>query len=109
MYFFVRFTAIVMVVFGVLFMLAGVAGAIYGFVQNQSLLELINESLEASNSIWRLQDVRFLASVLGLMTFLVGMTTAALGQLMLVFVDVANETRETNVILRSMRRTSQGS
>jgi hypothetical protein len=104
MYFFVRYTGFVMVAFGVLFMLAGLSGTIYGFVQHQALLALVNDSLEASHALWRLQDVRFFTSIGGLILFVTGMMTAATGQLLLIFADIANHTRETNILLRSMRR-----
>jgi hypothetical protein len=104
MYFFVRYTGYMMVAFGVLFMLAGLAGAIYGFAQHQALLTLVNDSLEASQSLWRVQDVRFLTSIAGLVLFLLGMMSSAFGQLLLIFADLANYTHETNHLLRAMRR-----
>ncbi len=107
MYFFVRYTGYVMVIFGVVFLLAGLGWAIYGFVHYEVLLENINANLAASQSIWRVQDanaIRFITSLSGLFTFVTGMFVAALGQLLLVFADIANQTRETNIILRSMRR-----
>jgi len=104
MYFFVRYTGYVMIIFGVVFLLAGLGWAIYGLVQHQALLNLINASLEAAQSPWRVQDVRFLTSVSGLVVFVVGMFVSALGQLLLIFADIANQTRETNILLRSMRR-----
>lgn len=106
MYFFVRYTGYVTVAFGVLFMLAGLAGAIYGFAQHQVLLAFINDSLETSQSLWRVQDVRFMTSIAGLLLFLTGMVISALGQLLLIFADLANHTRETNTLLRGMRRRS---
>jgi cbb3-type cytochrome oxidase subunit 1 len=102
MYFFVRFTGIVTVVVGVLLMLLGFGGAIYGFVQHAALLDLVNNYWLASSNA-RLLDARFYAAILGLGLFLVGMLTSGLGQLMLVFADVAANTRETNAILRGMR------
>ena len=51
MYFFVRFTGIVTIVAGVLLMLFGFGAAIYGFVQNAALVDLVNAYwLSASNS-----------------------------------------------------------
>ena len=104
MYFFVRFTGIVILIVGVLLMLLGVGTAIYGFVQNEALLDLVNNYLLASSNS-RLIDARFYAAVIGLALFLAGMLTAAMGQLMLVFADVASNTKETNAILRGMRKT----
>lgn len=107
MYFFVRYTGYVMLIFGVIFLLAGLGWAIYGFVHYEVLLEQINETLTVSQSIWRVQNanaIRFLTSISGLFAFVTGMFVAALGQLLLVFADIANQTRETNIILRSMRR-----
>jgi hypothetical protein len=101
MYFFVRFTGIVTLIVGALLMLFGVGTTIYGFIQNSALVDLVNNFwLAGSNS--RLIDARFYAAVIGLALFLAGMLTSALGQLMLVFADVANNTKETNAILRSM-------
>jgi len=104
MYFFVRFTGIVILIVGVLLMLLGVGTAIYGFVQNEALLDLVNNYLLASSNS-RLIDARFYAAVIGLALFLAGMLTSAMGQLMLVFADVASNTKETNAILRGMRKT----
>ncbi|MCX6068802.1 MAG: hypothetical protein NT121_24145 [Chloroflexi bacterium] len=86
--------------------LLGVGTAIYGFVQNAALVDLVNNYwLVNSNS--RLVDARFYASIFGLGLFLAGMISSALGQLMLVFADLAVNTRETNVILRGMRKTDE--
>jgi hypothetical protein len=105
MYFFVRFTGIVTIIFGALLMLLGVGTAIYGFIQNAALVDLVNNYwLAASNS--RLLDARFYAAMIGLGLFLTGMLTSALGQLLLVFADVASNTKETNAILRNMRKTN---
>jgi hypothetical protein len=105
MYFFVRFTGIVILVCGVVLMLLGFGGAIYAFVQNIALTDLVNQYVfEASQSSLRVTDTRFFSSVAGLMVFTLGMGTAAVGQLMLIFADIATNTRETNVLLRGMRR-----
>ena len=104
MYFFVRYTGYVMLIFGVIFLLAGLGWAIYGLVQHQALLDFINAGLEASHSLWRVQEVRFVTSLSGLLIFVTGMFVSAFGQLLLIFADIANQTRETNIILRSMRR-----
>jgi hypothetical protein len=103
MYFFVRYTGYVMVFLGVFLMLAGLAGAVYGLFQHEALLQMVNASLEASQSAWRVTEMRFLTSLVGLSMFVAGMVVAALGQLMLVFADLANHTRETNILLRSLR------
>ncbi|MCX6081536.1 MAG: hypothetical protein NTW32_18565 [Chloroflexi bacterium] len=103
MYFFVRFNGFVTIVIGVLFMLCGVAAAIYGFAQNAALVDLANNFLLAGSNI-RLLDARFYMAGLGLVLFLLGMCTSAWGQLLLVFADVAVNTHETNSILRGMRR-----
>jgi hypothetical protein len=103
MYFFVRFTGAVIVVVGVLLMFAGFGAAIYGFLQNAILVDYVNSVwMVGSNS--RLVDFRFYAAVFGLGLFLIGMLASGLGQLMLVFADVAINTRETNNFLRGMRR-----
>jgi hypothetical protein len=104
MYFFVRFTGIVTIIIGALLMLLGVGTALYGFIQNEALIDLVNNYwLAGSNS--RLMDARFYAALFGLFFFLGGMVTAALGQLLLVFTDIATQTHETNVLLRMMRKT----
>jgi len=103
MYFFVRYTGYVLILFGIFLMLAGLAGTIYGLVQHNALLASINASLQASNSLWRVAEIRFVTSLLGLSMFVAGMVVAALGQLLLVFADLANHTRETNILLRSFR------
>lgn len=108
MYFFVRFTGIVILVSGVLLMLLGFGGAIYGFVQGPQVVALINQYIfEASQSSLRLSleaDTRFFTSLAGLVFFVFGMGIAAMGQLMLVFADIASNTHETNLLLRGLRR-----
>jgi hypothetical protein len=48
--------------------------------------------------------MRFYTTFYGLALFLLGMITSAFGQLMLVFADIATNSRETNILLRSLRR-----
>lgn len=103
MYIFVRFTAIVTILFGVLLMLSGAIGAVYGFFQNDAVTLAINSALETANDMRRVINAGYAGVILGTVAFVVGMFTAALGQLLLVFVDLAVQTRETNVILRGFR------
>ena len=84
-------------------MLVGLAGTIYGIFWHQNLLMQVNQALQTGNSVWRVTEMRFLTSLLGLSMFFSGMLVAALGQLLLVFADLANHTRETNLLLRSFR------
>jgi len=105
MYFFVRFTGFVTVVIGVLLMLSGVGTAVYGIFQNAALLDFVNNIwLAGIGSNSRLLDARFYAIIFGLGLFLAGMGVSAWGQLLLVFADLANSARETNLILRGMRK-----
>jgi hypothetical protein len=103
MYFFVRFQGFVNIGTGILLMLSGVAVAILGFFQSVALMDVVNVYLNAA-SRQMLTDVRFFASVLGLIIFLVGMGLAASGQLLLVFVDMANSAEETNTLLTAMSK-----
>jgi cbb3-type cytochrome oxidase subunit 1 len=83
-------------------MLFGAAATVYGFIQNAALIDLVNNYwLVSSNA--RLIDARFYAALIGLGLFVAGMITSAMGQLLLVFTDMAVNTRETNAILRGMR------
>jgi hypothetical protein len=103
MYIFVRFTGVVTILFGVLLMLSGAIGAVYGFFQNDAVTLAINSALETANDMRRVINAGYAGVILGTVAFVVGMFTAALGQLLLVFVDLAVQTRETNVILRGFR------
>jgi hypothetical protein len=103
MYFFVRFTGIMILILGVLLMLLGIGTTIYGFVQNAALIDLVNNYLLAGTNS-RLTDARYYMALIGLASFLVGMLTSAFGQLMLVFADIASNTRETNALLRGLRQ-----
>jgi len=103
MYVFVRFNAYVNIVFGVVLMFFGVGAVIYGFAQNAALIDLANNFLLVGTQV-RLLDARFYMAILGLLLFLAGMGISASGQLMLVFVDTAAHTRETNALLRGMRK-----
>jgi hypothetical protein len=100
MYIFVRITAVATIIFGVLLMLAGLVGGIYGFFQNDAVTLAVNQSLEAANDMRRVINAGYAGLILGTVSFIVGMISATLGQLLLVFVDLATHTRETNVILR---------
>lgn len=106
MYIFVRITAVATILFGVLLMLTGLGGAIYGFLQNNEVTLAVNQSLEASDEMFRVVNAGYAGLILGAAAFLLGMISAALGQLLLVFVDLATHTRETNIILRGFRARS---
>jgi hypothetical protein len=105
MYVFVRFTGIAILILGALLMLFGFGGAIYGFFQNEAVVDLVNTYIFANSKyVLPQQDIRFYTTSYGLALFLAGMITSAFGQLMLVFADLATSNRETNIILRSLRR-----
>lgn len=105
MYVFVRFTGVVLVIFGLLLMLAGFGGALYIFIQQDALLNMLNEYLlsDGGTSVVT-QDFLPPLTLMTLAFFLIGMLTAAFGQLMLVFADIGSNSRETNILLRSLRR-----
>lgn len=103
MYFFVRFQGVITIITGVLIMMLGVAAAVFGFVQNAAVIDLVNSYyLVGKNSV--LTDARFYAAVTGLVLFVFGMGTAASGQLMLVFADIASNTHETKKILQRLAK-----
>jgi hypothetical protein len=102
MYIFVRFAAINTIIFGVLAMLFGAGTAIYGFVQNDAVTAYVNNTLMPGSG-GMLSNTYFYSAVAALVLFLLGLGLSALGQMMLVFVDLANHTRETNAILRTFR------
>jgi len=91
------------IILGVLLILAGLGGALYGLLQNDAILAMVNASLAATSNL-RLVDARPYAAIFGLVMFMSGMSVAAIGQLLLVFADVARSTKETNTLLRGMRR-----
>ena len=110
MYFFVRFQGFLSLVFGILLMFLGIGVMIYGFVQNVALVDIVN-SYRLFDWLYgpgtRVLDVRFFAFVICLVLFLVGLCIAACGQLLLVFADVAENTRETRHILRGIRNSQR--
>jgi hypothetical protein len=105
MYVFVRFSGFVLIAAGLLLMVAAFGGALYVLFQQQVLVETINQYL-LSNGTGRVVSGDFLwyLALYALVFFLIGMFTAAFGQLMLVFADIGNNSRETNILLRSLRR-----
>ncbi len=104
MYVFVRFTGYVLVVVGLISMLTGFGGAIYLFVQKDTLINALNSYLLSSGGISVFpQDFMPYFALLAMMVFLSGMFIAAFGQLMLVFADIGSNSRETNILLRSLR------
>jgi hypothetical protein len=104
MYVFVRFTGIVMLIFGLPIMLIGLGGAMVGIFFNDNLVELANTYLFAnSRYVLPQQDMRFWTASYGLALFLLGMVSSALGASMLVLIDLVKSSKETNAILRSLR------
>src|SRR6187455_2094638 len=104
MYVFVRFTGVVLVVFGFLLMLTGFVGALYLLSQANTLVSMLNTYLLSSGGKSVVTaDFPLFLEITALIFFLIGMLTAAFGQLMLVFADIGNNSRETNIILRSLR------
>jgi len=104
MYFFVRFLGIMVLIVGILLMFLGFGAAIYGFLQNAAVVDYANHYLLAGSNMRMVDDARIYSAILGLGLFLLGMFSAGLGQLMLVFADVAANTRETTAILRGLQR-----
>jgi hypothetical protein len=103
MYIFIRFTAVVAIILGVSLMLFGIVGSIYGFFQNDAFTTIVNEWLETNDDMRRVINAGFALLILGAASFILGMIISAFGQLMLLFVDLANHARERNVLLRSLR------
>ncbi|MGC1376878.1 MAG: hypothetical protein WA821_11665 [Anaerolineales bacterium] len=104
MYVFVRFTGVVLVVFGALLMLAGFGGALYLLIQKDTLVAMLNAYLLAGGGrVVVTGDFLSSLALYALAFFLTGMFTAAFGQLMLVFADIGSNSRETNILLRSLR------
>jgi hypothetical protein len=103
MYFFVRFTGAVIVIVGVVLMLMGFGVAMVGLFQNTLLVNFINTSFLAGTNQRLVNDFRIYSAILGFGAFLAGMLAAGMGQLMLVFADVAVNTREANLLLRDLR------
>ena len=98
MYAFVRITAVIFMLLGILIMIAGiVTGAVGGWnlVQNPapsgSLLSFMNPSI--------------LSLGMGAVMLFQGLMITAFGQLMIVIVDIARATQETAIQLRSLRRS----
>jgi hypothetical protein len=104
MYFFVRFTGAVIVIVGVVLMLMGFGVAMVGLFQNAWLVNFVNTSIFAGTNQRLVSDFRIYSAILGFGAFLVGMLAAGMGQLMLVFADVAINTREANLLLRDLRK-----
>ena len=104
MYIFVRFTGILLVVFGALLMLAGFGGALYLLIQKNTLVDTLNAYLlSGGGRVVVTGDFLTSLAIYALAFFLTGLLTAAFGQLMLVFADIGSNSRETNILLRSLR------
>jgi hypothetical protein len=106
MYVFVRFSGFVLVVFGLPLMLAGFVGAVgalYLSIQKDTLSMLNGYLLSNGGTTVFTADFLPSLAIYALIFFLIGMLTAAFGQLMLVFADIGSNSRETNILLRSLR------
>ena len=106
MYIFVRVHALITIIFGILLMLFGLGLVVVGFVQNAAVVDLVNNFWLAGSTM-RMVDARFYASAIGLSIFLLGLAVAAAGELLMVFADLANNTRETNLTLLRLRKADQ--
>lgn len=104
MYVFVRFTGYVLVIIGLLAMLTGFGSAAYLFIQRDTLIASLNNYLLSGGgkSVFP-QDALPYFALTAMIVFLMGMFSAAFGQLMLVFADIGRNSRETNILLRSLR------
>jgi Zn-dependent membrane protease YugP len=96
MYIFVRATGIVMMVFGILAMLIGLGIGFNAVARNLDQLE----SLPTPQNFALINHITSLLS--GALVFLQGLAITALGQLMLVFVDIARNTADTTQLLYFM-------
>jgi hypothetical protein len=105
MYVFVRFTGYVLIVFGLLSMLTGFGGAVYFSIQKDTLINELNSYLLSTGgkSVFPQDSMPYFA-LMAVVIFLSGLLTAAFGQLMLVFADIGSNSRETNILLRSLRK-----
>lgn len=104
MYIFVRFAAILLLIVGIVLLLGGPALIVYSFAQSDMLIGFINQNLLPGTNI-RIEvgkGFEFVGSLIGTLLFFLGLFLAAFGQFMLVFVDIANQTRETNLLLRQL-------
>jgi hypothetical protein len=108
MYVFVRFTGYVLVVTGLLLMVGSFVGAIYLVLQGDNFLTTINHYLltTGGKSVFPQDSLTYFA-LMAVIVFLSGLLTAAFGQLMLVFADIGSNSRETNILLRSLRNRGQ--
>ena len=108
MYVFVRFTGYVLVVTGVLLIVGSFVSAIYLLLQGDNFLKTINLYLltTGGKSVFPQDSLTYFA-LMAVIFFLSGMLTAAFGQLMLVFADIGSNSRETNILLRSLRNRGQ--
>lgn len=104
MYVFVRFTGYVLVFFGLLLMLASFVTAVYIIVQGATFINSLNTYLLSSGgtSVFPKEALPYFA-LTTMFVFMTGLFGAAFGQLMLVFADIGRNSRETNIILRSLR------
>jgi uncharacterized membrane protein len=105
MYIFVRIAAVMLIILGVIAMLAGLGGAIYSLIQNDAVTSSANKLMFGQP--YRFVNLGMVGALAGLFTFFQGIMLAAIGQLMLVLVDMSNHAKETNLILRSFRRTTE--
>jgi hypothetical protein len=100
MYAFTRITGVLFIILGIFLILAGIALGIYG------LTEYFTGSVpgEAFPPLLAPGWLSMFGSFAGAIAlFVQGLLTAALGQLMLIFVDIAKHTQETVLLLQRVR------
>jgi uncharacterized membrane protein len=104
MYVFVRFTGYILVIMGFILMILSFGTAIYMIAQGDALISSLNSYLLSSGgtSVFPKEALPYF-ELTAMFVFMTGLFSAAFGQLMLVFADIGRNSRETNIILRSLR------
>lgn len=100
MYLLVRLNGIISIAFGLILIGLGVTFGILGVTHNLQIVNLINVYL-MQGSGYKLLDVRFYSTVLGVLLFLVGLAMASHGQLL---ISLANTSYNTGEMVKLMQQ-----
>jgi hypothetical protein len=99
MYSLVRLNGIISIAFGLVVLSLGIAVAIFGVTNNMELVKLANIYIMAGSG-YRLLDIRFYTSTVGVFLFLIGLGISSRGQLL---ISLANTSANTNEVVRLLK------
>lgn len=99
MYSLVRFNGILSIAFGLVLLSIGIVVMILGVTHNSQFVQMANMYIMAGTG-YKLLDIRFYTSLLGVLLFLVGLGCASRGQLL---ISLANTSANSSEVVKLLK------